>query len=104
MSMGKALKHNIAHTSTGVRFTVGRDENGCWIVDDRDGLVGGIFRDRASAVHFAIFESDHQPGAVCCVPDGVILSGKIPSVTSQARPQKRSAFAVALDRQSLRLI
>lgn len=104
MSMGKALKHNIAHTSTGVRFTVGRDENGCWIVDDREGLIGGIFRDRASAVHFAMFESDHQPGAVCCVPDGVILSGNMPSATSHSRPQKLGAFAAAVHRQSIRLV
>jgi hypothetical protein len=102
--MGKALKHNIAHTSTGMRFTVGRDENGCWIVDDREGRVGGMFRDRASAVHFAMFESDHQPGAVCCVPDGVILSGSTPSVASLSRPQSRGTFAAALHRQSLRLI
>lgn len=56
----------------GARFTVGRDAAGRWIVSDRDGLVGGIFRDRASAVHFAVFESDHRPGAVRCVPDPVV--------------------------------
>jgi hypothetical protein len=71
--MGKALMQQPAGFS-GIRFTVGRDQTGCWIVQDRDGLVGGIFRDRASAVHFALFESDHQPGAVCCVPDGVMVS------------------------------
>ena len=93
MSMGKALKHDIAGAVSGVRFTVGRDENGCWIVDDRDGLVGGMFRDRASAVHFAIFESDHQPGAVCCVPDGVIVSGVEPVAESVARASlQRSSF------------
>lgn len=96
MSMGKALKHDIARAVSGVRFTVGRDENGCWIVQDRDGLVGGIFRDRAAAVHFAIFESDHQPGAVCCVPDGVIMS----SVQATDRARGRAAT----DRLSLRLV
>ncbi|WP_117190989.1 hypothetical protein [Rhizobium terrae] len=58
----------------GVRFTVGRDANGRWIVSDRDGLVGGLFTDRAAAVHFAMFESDHTPGAVCCVPETETLS------------------------------
>ncbi len=71
--MGKALMQQPAGFS-GIRFTVGRDQSGCWVVQDRDELVGGIFRDRASAVHFALFESDHQPGAVCCVPDGVMVS------------------------------
>lgn len=58
----------------GVRFMVGRDAGGRWVVSDRDGRVGGLFTDRASAVHFAMFESDHVPGAVCCVPDDVTLN------------------------------
>lgn len=94
--MGKALKQSIAHSVSSVRFTVGRDEHGWWIVDDRDGLVGGIFRDRASAVHFAIFESDHQPGAVCCVPDGVIVS----SLQATDRTRARAAT----DRSALHLV
>ena len=60
--------------SRGVRFMVGRDAGGRWIVSDREGRVGGLFTDRASAVHFAMFESDHVPGAVCCVPDDVTLN------------------------------
>jgi len=82
--MGKALMHENTAEFVGVRFTVGRDERGNWIVDDRDGLIGGIFRDRASAVHFAMFESDHQPGAVCCLPDGMVRSSAF-SVTSRRR-------------------
>ncbi|MDP9837279.1 hypothetical protein J2T09_002031 [Neorhizobium huautlense] len=58
--------------------------------------MGGIFRDRASAVHFAIFESDHQPGAVCCVPDGVIVSDPLKADRSRACP--------APDRSALRLV
>lgn len=72
--MSKALMHDGETAFFGVRFVVGRARNGCWVVNDRDGRIGGIFRDRASAVHFAMFESDHQPGAVCCLPDGVINS------------------------------
>jgi hypothetical protein len=72
-----------------IRFTVGRDDDGRWVVVDRDGLVGGLFRDRAAAVHFAMFESSHEPGAVCCVPDGVIgrtpwpAPGKVPALASK---------------------
>ncbi|MBP2560028.1 hypothetical protein J2857_002797 [Neorhizobium galegae] len=58
----------------GARFMVGRDSSGRWIVSDREGRIGGLFTDRASAVHFAMFESDHVPGAVCCVPEEVTLS------------------------------
>jgi len=71
--MNKAMSKS-EPASHGVRFMVGRDAGGRWIVSDRDGLVGGLFTDRASAVHFAIFESDHVPGAVCCVPDDVTLN------------------------------
>jgi hypothetical protein len=56
------------------RFMVGRDRTGHWVVADTLGLVGGVFADRASAVHFALEESDHNPGEVCAAPDGVVLS------------------------------
>lgn len=69
--MGKAYQDTPGAIDS-IRFTVGRDDSGCWVVCDRDGIVGGLFKDRASAVHFAMFESDHAPAAVCCVPDGVI--------------------------------
>lgn len=104
MLMGKALKQDIDHAFSGVRFTVGRDENGCWIVDDHDGVVGGIFRDRASAVHFAMFESDHQPGAVCCVPDGVMISRRASAAVSDASQRKGATSAGPLDRASFRII
>ncbi|MEV4605208.1 hypothetical protein MRBLMR1_000134 [Neorhizobium sp. LMR1-1-1.1] len=60
--------------ATGIRFTVGRDRSGRWIVNDAQGKVGGLFTDRASAVHFAMFESDHIPGAVWCLPEHVTLT------------------------------
>lgn len=56
------------------RFMVGRDAHGRWVVCDETGSVGGLFTDRAAAVHFAMFESDYVPGAVFCAPDDTILS------------------------------
>ncbi len=70
--MGKALQESYPSTSSS-RFTVGRDARGQWVVCDRLGLVGGLFADRASALHFALVESDHCPGAVCCVGDDEVL-------------------------------
>jgi hypothetical protein len=55
------------------RFIVGRDGGGRWVVRDREGLADGLFPDRASAVHFALEESDRVPGAVCCAPDDAIV-------------------------------
>lgn len=71
--MGTAVHHIHAATHQG-RFMVGRDARGRWVVRDEKDLVGGLFVDRASAVRFAMFESDYVPGAVCCVPDGTLSS------------------------------
>ena len=57
-----------------IRFTVGRDTLGHWVVCDRKGLVGGLFTDKSSAVHFAMVESGRTPGAVFCAPDDAIQS------------------------------
>lgn len=71
--MGKFAMTDREPPATGIRFTVGRDARGRWVVNDTEGKVGGLFTDRASAVHFAMFESDHTPGAVWCLPEHVTL-------------------------------
>ncbi|CAN7423290.1 hypothetical protein LJR231_002739 [Phyllobacterium sp. LjRoot231] len=53
---------------------LGRDADGNWVVCDERGLVGGLFADRASAVHFALFESEFAPAAVVCIPEGTVLN------------------------------
>lgn len=55
------------------RFTVGRDSHGCWVVQDRQGLVGGLFVSQAAALHFAVEESHHLPGEVICAPEAVTV-------------------------------
>ncbi len=77
--MGRFAMTDREPPATGIRFTVGRDVGGRWVVSDRDGRVGGIFSDRASAIHFAMFESNHSPGAVWCLPDHVTVRfGEVP--------------------------
>ena len=44
------------NSNTRCRFIVGRNLDGCWVVCDRQRLVGGRFADRASAIHFAVSE------------------------------------------------
>jgi hypothetical protein len=39
-------------------FDIARGNHGLWRVEDREGLIGGIFRTRKDAVRFAIFEAD----------------------------------------------
>ncbi|MDR3473634.1 MAG: hypothetical protein P4M09_18405 [Devosia sp.] len=56
------------------RFTVGRDATGHWIVSDLLGRCGGVFTDRATALHYALAESGYNPGDVCAAADGEVLS------------------------------
>jgi hypothetical protein len=65
-------------------FFIGKDSRGNWVVQDRQGLCGGPFIDRAEALRFAMFENGHRPRAVVMVP-GVFeldLSAK-PSVVEK---------------------
>ena len=45
-------------------FLVGRDAEGHWLAVETHGLGGGIFRDQRAALHYAVAETDHRPGAV----------------------------------------
>jgi hypothetical protein len=59
-------------------FRIGRNSRGNWVVQDQNGLCGGLFVDRAEAVKFAMFENGNQPQAVIMVP-GILeldMSGK----------------------------
>ena len=49
-------------------FRVGKDSHGNWVVQDQQGLCGGLFVDRAEALRFALFENGHRPQAVVMVP------------------------------------
>ncbi|MBB6483562.1 hypothetical protein [Rhizobium lusitanum] len=59
--------------STPARFMIGRDRRGSWIVQDREGLVGGLFRNEAAALHFAAEECNHNPADICHAPEGAVL-------------------------------
>ena len=39
-------------------FDIARSGGGIWRVQDREGMIGGIFRTREDAVRFAMFEAD----------------------------------------------
>ena len=53
---------------------MGRDHEGRWIARDERGSTGGVFADKASAIHFAETESDHRAGCVSLAPDDARLS------------------------------
>ncbi len=50
------------------RLIVGQDHHGRWVVQDRLGLCGGWFVDRAEAIHYAMFETGGAPRAVLLAP------------------------------------
>ena len=77
-------------------FRVGKDSHGHWVVQDQQGLRGGLFVDRAQAIKFAMFENGNCPQAVIMVPGVLELDIVDPPPT--ARPATHSA---ALRRQRL---
>jgi hypothetical protein len=59
-------------------FMIGRDARGNWVVQDQNGVRGGLFVDRAEALRYVRFENGNQPGVVVAV-SGVLeldLTGK----------------------------
>jgi hypothetical protein len=52
-------------------FQIGRDSLGHWVAQDRQGLCGGLFVDRAQALKFAKSENGNCADAVIIVP-GII--------------------------------
>ena len=49
-------------------FMIGKDRQGHWVVQDRQGFCGGLFVNRAEALRFAMFENGNRPQAVIMVP------------------------------------
>jgi hypothetical protein len=43
---------------------IGKDSRGNWIVQQQNGLYGGLFVNRAHAVKFALFENGHHPETI----------------------------------------
>jgi hypothetical protein len=55
-------------------FRIGKDSHGHWVVQDQQGLCGGLFVNRAEALKFAMFENGNRPQAVIMVPDVLELN------------------------------
>jgi hypothetical protein len=43
---------------------VGRNRRGQWVAQERNGLYGGLFVNRAQAVKYALFENGHHPETI----------------------------------------
>ena len=40
---------------------IGKDKAGHWVVQEQNGLFGGLFVNRTEAVKYALFENGHHP-------------------------------------------
>ena len=49
-------------------FMIGKNSRGNWVVQDQQGICGGLFVNRAEALKFAMFENGNRPQAVIMVP------------------------------------
>jgi hypothetical protein len=77
-------------------FRVGRDSQGHWVVQDQQGLRGGLFVDRAEALKFAMFENGKRPQTVIMVPGVLELdfsrrSSTHPAAANTQAPLRRPA-------------
>jgi hypothetical protein len=77
----------------------GKNSRGNWVVQDQQGLCGGLFADRAEALRFALYENGNRPQAVIMVPGVLELdlggkpsaSGDRPNAYAQASLQPQAA-------------
>jgi len=66
--MKKDRYPSIVPCSRPLQFQIGKDSRGNWVVQDDQGLCGGLFIDRAQALRFAMLENGSRPQAVVMVP------------------------------------
>jgi hypothetical protein len=43
---------------------IGRNSRGDWVVQEQNGLYGGLFVNRRQAVRYALFENGHHPETI----------------------------------------
>jgi hypothetical protein len=55
--------------SSSTPFLIGKDSRGNWVVQDPNGLHGGLFTDRVHALKYALSANGNRPRAVIMVPD-----------------------------------
>jgi hypothetical protein len=66
------MKHaeppSLSSCSPSPLFLIGKNGRGHWVVQDQQGIRGGLFINRAEALRFAMFENGNRPQAVIMVP------------------------------------
>jgi hypothetical protein len=65
MNMPNFAPHEI---STPYHFEIAQNKRGYWVAKDDRGLIGGVFRSRKDALHFALFEAAGDSARVRVLP------------------------------------
>ena len=64
---------------------IGQDGRGNWVVQDQNGVRGGLFVDRAEALRYVRLENGNQPGAIVAVSGVLELDlNRKPTTTARA--------------------
>jgi hypothetical protein len=53
-----------SYSATSKIVFIGRNRNGNWIVQEQNGLYGGLFVSRVEAFKYALFENGHHPETI----------------------------------------
>jgi|HubBroStandDraft_6_1064221.scaffolds.fasta_scaffold824410_2 hypothetical protein len=83
--MGQSEPPSTRSASRPRLFRIGKDGHGHWVVQDQQGLCGGLFVNRAEALKFAMFENGNRPQAVIMVPGVLELD-----MSAKLRTEQRS--------------
>ncbi len=55
-------------------FMLGRDHGGHWVVQEANGLCGGLFASENAAIRYAKFESAGRGSVIRFIPDPIELN------------------------------
>ncbi len=69
-----------------VGFLIGRNSRGNWVVQDQEGICGGLFVDRKAALRFAREENRYRPHTVVVTSNNLELD-----MTGKRRKPPRGA-------------
>ena len=86
-------------------FMVGRDRRGNWVVQEQNGVRGGLFVDRDAALRFVRSENGRRPHAIIMV-SGVLeldMAAK-PTAKPNAKPSAAPYRHVPADAQPVRRV
>ncbi len=50
-----------SYSSSSTIVFIGKDKAGHWVVQEQNGLFGGLFVNRTEAIKYALFENGHHP-------------------------------------------